>query len=471
MKPKTVWKESPPQKNAGGLRKLEAFLDFIPFSFNEFDSLPCFPKWCWQPRESAAPLFGFGALFGGSLADAQALLSASAPGIRAFGGTRFDPASPSSPTWADFPKEFFWIPRWELSPANDGIRATLHLRDGESHEPFVSSLFGLLNRQGMFPETNGKQQEKKENNLLNACGLPTLSEKNSARKIPSPAFRKNSRRFAAKNRDDRPTKTAWHSLVEAALQEIRNSRLEKIVLARESSLVAETTLPPFAFLQQLAASSSDAFLFGIQPTAASPCFLGATPELLYRRKGKRIESEAIAGTRPRGIDGTEDLHLGNQLLNGKKDRAEHSVVAEFLRATLSRICSASPDSPPAPSLLKLARLQHLRTKFEGTLQNGVSDTQILAAIHPTPATCGNPAAPALSFLRENEPFDRGWYSGPVGVITSDSAEFAVAIRSCLLCGPRLHLYAGAGIVEGSSPAEEWEELENKISAPLLVVKE
>ncbi len=438
MKPETAWKESPPQKNAGGLRRLEALLDFIPFSFNDFDALPSFPKWCWQPRETAAPLFGFGALFGGSLADAQALLSASASGIHAFGGTRFDPASPTSPAWADFPKEFFWIPRWELSPANNGIRAALHLRDGESHDPFVASLFELLNPQDLRQEPSSKQ---------------------------------NSPRFAAKNRDDRPAKTAWTALVEAALQKIRNSHLEKAVLARESLLVADAPLPPFAFLQQLAASSSDAFLFGIQPTAASPCFLGATPELLYRRKGKKIESEAIAGTRPRGIDGSEDLLLGNQLLHGKKDRSEHSVVAEFLRTTLSRICSVTPDSPPAPSLLKLARLQHLRTGFEGTLQNGVSDTQILAAIHPTPATCGSPAAPALSFLRENEPFDRGWYSGPIGVVTSDSAEFAVAIRSCLLRGPHLHLYAGAGIVEGSSPAEEWEELENKISAPLLVVKE
>ena len=87
---------------------------------------------------------------------------------------------------------------------------------------------------------------------------------------------------------------------------------------------------------------------------------------------------------------------------------------------------------------------------------------MLRALHPTPAVGGYPKEGALEEIRSAEPFDRGWYAGPVGWIGAD-AEFAVGIRSGLVRGNRLALFSGAGIVEGSVPEAEWAEIEQKIS--------
>ena len=96
----------------------------------------------------------------------------------------------------------------------------------------------------------------------------------------------------------------------------------------------------------------------------------------------------------------------------------------------------------------------------------MGDDAILRAFHPTPATCGSPCAAAARFIAVNELFDRGWYAGPVGFVSRDEAEFAVAIRSMLWLGRKTHVYAGAGIVDGSESEREWSELEDKIAGVL-----
>jgi len=96
----------------------------------------------------------------------------------------------------------------------------------------------------------------------------------------------------------------------------------------------------------------------------------------------------------------------------------------------------------------------------------VSDAALMQALHPSPAVGGVPTNKAIAYLREHEPFDRGWYAGPVGWVGPESGEFAVAIRSGLVRGNTLSLYSGAGIVDGSTPDGEWSEIETKLSNAL-----
>jgi len=63
---------------------------------------------------------------------------------------------------------------------------------------------------------------------------------------------------------------------------------------------------------------------------------------------------------------------------------------------------------------------------------------------------------------ELDPFDRGWYAAPIGKVTEDSAQFLVGIRSALVHINTIDLFSGCGIVEGSDPTKEWDELESKI---------
>jgi salicylate biosynthesis isochorismate synthase len=113
----------------------------------------------------------------------------------------------------------------------------------------------------------------------------------------------------------------------------------------------------------------------------------------------------------------------------------------------------------------MANLQHLHTPISGVLEDDHDVIDLVTRLHPTPATGGLPRAAALDLLRHCEGFDRGWYAGPVGwVDAAGGGEFAVALRSALLCSDRALLYAGCGIVAGSEPEREYEESKIKLAA-------
>ncbi|RMH82089.1 MAG: isochorismate synthase [Calditrichaeota bacterium] len=261
-------------------------------------------------------------------------------------------------------------------------------------------------------------------------------------------------------RRDLPDFPQWESMVQAVLQDFECGRLQKAVLARRTTLDFTAPLSPMGLLQQLQELNPGVFHFGFQFSSGA-VFIGSTPERLYRREGNHILSEAVAGTRPRGATPAEDRRLERELLISDKEVREHRLVVESIRGTLQELCRVWEEDRRV-SVLKLPRLQHLYARIQGLLHEGVGDARILAALHPTPAVGGLPKEPALERIARLEPFDRGWYAGPVGWIRPDAAEFVVGIRSGLVQGEQLHLYTGAGIVPGSRPAREWQELETKM---------
>ena len=125
------------------------------------------------------------------------------------------------------------------------------------------------------------------------------------------------------------------------------------------------------------------------------------------------------------------------------------------------------DAIPEPRLLRLPRIQHLRSELEARVPEGTHILELVRALHPTAAVCGYPRAVARRILAEEERIPRGWYSGPVGWFDADgNGEFAPALRSAVGRGPLLRLYAGAGIVDGSRPRAEWEETRVKFQTML-----
>ena len=129
---------------------------------------------------------------------------------------------------------------------------------------------------------------------------------------------------------------------------------------------------------------------------------------------------------------------------------------------LSEFCS-SISRDRTIEVLKLRHCQHLLCKVGGQLNQSDCDAEVIAKLHPTPAVGGTPKEEALHWINELEDFDRGWYAAPVGWISHDAVEFAVAIRSALVQGDTVSVYTGAGIVPGSKPKSEWNEIENKMS--------
>src|SRR5690606_13170405 len=123
--------------------------------------------------------------------------------------------------------------------------------------------------------------------------------------------------------------------------------------------------------------------------------------------------------------------------------------------------------PAMPSLQATASMWHLGTRVEGELRDDLPVTALLAALHPTPAICGLPRAPADALLRQLEGYDRGFYAGAVGwVDAAGDGDWYLALRCAEVEGDALRLFAGAGIVAGSDPRAEAEETSAKFQAIL-----
>jgi menaquinone-specific isochorismate synthase len=189
-------------------------------------------------------------------------------------------------------------------------------------------------------------------------------------------------------------------------------------------------------------------------------FLGASPERLFALNGDKLTTESLAGTRPRGRTDREDRKLADALLESEKERREHDIVREFIASRLNALCAAHETDQPA--VRKLATVQHLYTTLRGTLRHGVGPDEVLDALHPTPAVCGDPRDVAGELIRRLEATPRGYYAGAIGWVDAGRAEMAVAIRCGLVKGKRAIVFAGAGIVAGSDPDAEWDETENKM---------
>jgi menaquinone-specific isochorismate synthase len=202
--------------------------------------------------------------------------------------------------------------------------------------------------------------------------------------------------------------------------------------------------------------------------AKGSAFTGATPERLFRIDNDRIESEAVSGTASSDDTVPRSGAAGTELLSNDKNVREHGFVRSYVAEKLGELCDDVAE-PSERTLLNLSNVSHIYSKLSGTLRAGLSVGDVVASLHPTPAVCGISSETSIRLIRELEPFDRGWYAGAVGVIGRDFSELAVAIRSALVLDDKVSLFAGSGIVDGSTPMQEWQELEYKIAPAFRIL--
>jgi menaquinone-specific isochorismate synthase len=256
-----------------------------------------------------------------------------------------------------------------------------------------------------------------------------------------------------------PNKRKYCENVIKALADFCCEEHKKVVIARRRLVEIKNIIDPAELYFRLRKKSKNAFLFFLDD-GKSTVFFGASPELLYRRCKQNFATESLAGTRSRAKDEVEDVKLREALLNSLKDKSEHSLVSMHIEQKLSELGVFDLFISDL-EIMALSYVQHLLKRYCGKINEDINDIHILDLFHPTPAVCGLDKHWALQFIRAHEGFDRGFYAGPIGLIGKDEAEFAVAIRSALYHRQQLFLYTACGIVPGSAPWEEWEELNNK----------
>lgn len=258
-----------------------------------------------------------------------------------------------------------------------------------------------------------------------------------------------------------PAGTDYSRSVAAALEQLQDGALRKVVLARALQINALTPISTYQLLHNLARRNPGGHIFAVDLPAKQGqrrTLVGSSPELLVSRVGTHVVSNPLAGSAPRSDDPAEDRRRAAALLASAKDRHEHALVVEAVAAALRPFCRAL-DVPRAPALVQTPTMWHLSTRVSGTLADPrTSALELARALHPTPAVCGVPAEPARAAIGALEPFDRGFYAGAVGWCNADGdGEWAVAIRCAEVSGRTVRLFAGAGIVEGSRPEDELAE--------------
>jgi para-aminobenzoate synthetase component 1 len=176
--------------------------------------------------------------------------------------------------------------------------------------------------------------------------------------------------------------------------------------------------------------------------------VSASPELFLARRGDRLWTKPIKGTRPLGED-----------VDDAKDAAEHTMIVDLERNDLSRVCGVgSIRWPELMAQHELAGVTHLVSTVEGRLRPGAGLAEILAATFPGGSITGAPKIAALDQIARLEPVGRGASMGALGTLWwNGDFELALTIRTFAVAAGRIHLWVGGGIVWDSDAEAEIEE--------------
>ena len=193
--------------------------------------------------------------------------------------------------------------------------------------------------------------------------------------------------------------------------------------------------------------------------------VSASPETFLRVAGDQLRTRPIKGTRPRGPDARSDQAAGEALLASAKDHAEHVMIVDLERNDLGRVCE--PGSVVVPEYAALEghpTVWHLTSTVTGTLRDGVSLAEVIAATFPPGSVTGTPKRMAVDRTRLLEPVRRGVYCGAIGVIGPGVVDLSVAIRTAVVHGGVASYGTGGGIVADSTPDDEYAEALAKAAA-------
>ncbi|WP_188151787.1 isochorismate synthase [Teredinibacter waterburyi] len=361
--------------------------------------------------------------------------------------------------WQDFPAARYVLPLLELSQRHDSCQLSLNLY-AHNYATWQSQLLllGLLRR--ALRVENPRDQ-----------GTNSVVERNNSLSYQD-----------------------WADTVNQVIGKIDVGELDKVVLAREVKLEMQRDVDVFQLLRRFTlansveaidrshnsvnnpGSSQKGYVFALEQ--GESIFFGCSPERLYQKIGQRLTTEALAGTVGRAcnsgvgasnLSNDQDNNLAQALMFDPKLILEHRLVAQAIGKSIAPL-AMHVSTRAKPDIVKLGSVQHRFQAISAVLMPSIGDAEVYKNLHPTPAVCGYPRLQAQRFIAQTEHFQRGWYSGTVGLISEERTELAVAIRSGLCRGKELWLYSGVGIVKGSEPLMEWQELEVKLTAMLSALE-
>lgn len=252
-------------------------------------------------------------------------------------------------------------------------------------------------------------------------------------------------------------KTAFTTKVAAAINEIKQSKIEKVVLSHAFDLPYQGEGSSLFYC--LVNTYNNAFVYYWSHPQTGQ-WLGASPESLISLKGGSFSTVALAGTLPSG--GSENDWT-------EKEKHEQQVVVDAIVAGLRQSGAAENIHIGERTTIKAGQLFHLQTLIAADIKAG-NLLSLVNYLHPTPAVGGLPKTTAVDYILSHEGYDRAYYTGYLGPFSKgDTARFFVNLRCAQITPQYLQIYTGAGITQGSDPDKEWEEICRKANTFLSVV--
>ena len=260
----------------------------------------------------------------------------------------------------------------------------------------------------------------------------------------------------------------FRDCVARAKELIDRGDIFQVVLARRWSM--ERVAEPLALYRSLRMVNPSPYMVLLE--APEVAIVGASPEMLLRKTGNRIETRPIAGTRHRSAEPAEDRRLAEELLADAKERAEHLMLVDLGRNDIGRV--AAGGSVEVTSFMEVERyshVMHIVSSVEGELAAGCNSLEALMACFPAGTVSGAPKIRAMEIIDELEPEARGPYAGAVGYFSySGDLDTCITIRTMVVGPDEVSFTAGAGIVADSDPEAEVRETENKAAAMRAAVE-
>ncbi|RFA31991.1 anthranilate synthase component I [Virgibacillus dokdonensis] len=251
------------------------------------------------------------------------------------------------------------------------------------------------------------------------------------------------------------TQEAFEQQVRIAKEHIQLGNIFQIVLSQR--MQAKVTGDPFSFYRKLRHVNSSPYMFYIN--FSNYCVLGASPESLLQTNGKNVMTNPIAGTRPRGANKAEDNQREKDLLQDKKEIAEHQMLIDLSRNDLGKICEiGSITIPTYMTIEKYTSVMHIVSEVHGKLKDNMTSFAALKSCLPAGTVSGAPKISAMQIINQLEKQARGVYGGGIGFINfNHDVNMVLAIRSLIIKDQTAYLQAGAGIVFDSDPESEFKE--------------
>lgn len=254
------------------------------------------------------------------------------------------------------------------------------------------------------------------------------------------------------------SQTAFEKLVQKGVDAIEKGWFDKVVLSREEVVELSNFELMEVFSRIVHAYPLGYCYCWFHPKTG--LWMGASPERLLRMDGSNYQTMSLAGTQ---------VSSSEEIVWHEKEIQEQKIVTDAIVSALSTCSDAINISNPIS--VRAGHLVHIKTEIEGVLSAEASKKQLLTQLHPTPAICGFPKERALTFIKENEGYERTFYAGFFGELNRNSSlkdtkitDLYVNLR-CMKVDyfhqKQAKIYIGCGIVKGSIPSKEWEETVNK----------